>query len=61
MMICWLISDTSAYELPCAVFDTLREACQWLNIPLETAKTAFKRHGVYRSRYFIIERVQIAK
>lgn len=57
----WLISDTSVYVLPCAVFSSLREACSWLDIPLETAKTAFKRHGKYVGKKYQIERVQTDK
>lgn len=57
----WLISDLTAFELPCAIFSTLREACEWLGLPLETAKTAFKRHGKYIGKKYQIERVQTDK
>ena len=58
---CWLISDTTVFELPCAILSTLAEACEWLGIPLETAKTAFKRHGKYVGKKYQIDRVQIDK
>jgi len=56
-MIVWLISSNDTLSLPVAVFNTLKECSEWLGIPLETAKTAFKRHGFYRGRQYCIERI----
>lgn len=55
----WMVVDKSPYRLPCAVLDTLAQACVHIAIPLETAKTSFKRHGYYKGKYFDIIRVQI--
>lgn len=58
-MIVWVISINDTLSLPAAVLNTLRECSEWLHVPLETLKTAFKRHGLYKSKKYVVERVQI--
>lgn len=58
-MIVWLISLNDTLTLPVACLNTLRECSEWLQVPLETLKTALKRHGIYKSKKYVLERVQI--
>lgn len=55
----YLICSNDIYSLPCVVCDTLKIASEWLNVPLETLRTAIKRHGLYRGKKYVLEVVQI--
>lgn len=58
----WIVYYTAdEYELPVYVGDTLQSVADWLQMPVETLKTAFKRHGIYKGKVFSVERVQMPK
>lgn len=57
-MYVYLIVDTSIYQLPLAVCDSIKECADWLDIPYSTASDAIYNKSIIRKKY-VIERVFI--
>ena len=47
-MYVYLVVDTTPFELPIGVFDSVRECAEFLSVPIPTCRKAVERSSVLR-------------